>query len=106
MTGKKAFMEMLKAEGVEYIFGNPGTAEGPILDELENYPNFKYLLATQEGVAMGMADAYARYTGRPAFVSLHIDSGLANGVSLLTNAYEGGTPLVLTSAAQFPKNHL
>ncbi len=98
MTGKKAFMEMLKAEGVEYIFGNPGTAEGPILDELENYPNFKYLLATQEGVAMGMADAYARYTGRPAFVSLHIDSGLANGVSLLTNAYEGGTPLVLTSA--------
>ena len=98
MTAKKPFMEMLKAEGVEYIFGNPGTAEGPILDELENYPNFKYLLATQEGVAMGMADAYARSTGRPAFVSLHIDSGLANGVSLLTNAYEGGTPLVLTSA--------
>ena len=29
MTGKQALLEMLKAEGVEYIFGNPGTSEGP-----------------------------------------------------------------------------
>ena len=34
MTGKKALLEMLKAEGVEYIFGNPGTSEGPINDML------------------------------------------------------------------------
>jgi len=98
MTGRKAFLEMLGAEGVEYIFGNPGTSEGPILDELENYPDFKYMLTTQEGAAMGMADAYARARGKPAFVNLHIDSGLANGVSLLTNAQAGNTPLVLTSA--------
>ena len=55
------------------------------------------MLPTQEGVAMGMADAYARATGKPSFVNLHIETGLANGISLLTNAYEGGTPLVLTS---------
>ena len=48
MTGKKALMEMLLAEGVEYIFGNPGTSEGPILDELENYPDLKYMLTSQE----------------------------------------------------------
>ena len=29
MTGKQALLEMLKAEGVDYIFGNPGTSEGP-----------------------------------------------------------------------------
>ena len=91
-------MEMLRAEGVEYIFGNPGTSEGPILDELENYPDIRYMLSTQEGAAMGMADAYARYRGEPAFVNLHIETGLANGISLLANAAEGNTPLVLTSA--------
>ena len=47
---------------------------------------------------MGMADGYARATGRPSFVNLHIETGLANGISLLNNAKEGGTPLVLTSA--------
>ena len=97
MTGKRAMMEMLRAEGVEYIFGNPGTSESPIMDALEDFPDLKYMLTMQEGVAMGMADGYARATGKPSFVNLHIDTGLANGISLLTNAYEGGTPLVLTS---------
>ena len=97
MTGKRALMKMLKAEGVEYIFGNPGTTESPIMDELEHYPDLKYVLVTQEGVAMGMADAYARATGRPSFVNLHIETGLANGISLLHNAYDGGTPMVLTA---------
>ncbi|MDA1188451.1 MAG: thiamine pyrophosphate-binding protein [Chloroflexi bacterium] len=97
MKGSRALMEQLKAEGVEYIFGNPGTSESAIMDELEDYPELKYVLVTQEGVAMGAADAYARATGKPAFVNLHIETGLANGISLLHNANEGGTPLVLTS---------
>ncbi|MDA0352923.1 MAG: thiamine pyrophosphate-binding protein [Chloroflexi bacterium] len=98
MTGATALIEMLKAEGVEYVFGNPGTAESAILDALEDAPELKYILSVQESAVMGMADAYARVTGNVAFVNLHIDSGLANGIALLTNAYEGGTPLVLTSA--------
>jgi len=98
MTGKKALLEMLKAEGVEYIFGNPGTSEGPIIDALEDYPEFKYILALQEGVAVGMGEAYARATGRAAFVSLHIDSGLANGISLMQDAFTTGTPMVVVSA--------
>lgn len=97
MKGSRALMEQLRAEGVKYIFGNPGTSESAIMDELERYPDLKYVLVTQEGVAMGAADAYARSTQRPAFVNLHIETGLANGISLLNNANEGGTPLVLTS---------
>ena len=98
MTGKKALMEMLQAEGIQYIFGNPGTSEGPILDALEDYPDIQYLLTSQEGAAMGMADGYARASGKVSFVNLHIETGLANGLSLLHNAYEGGTPIVVTSA--------
>ena len=97
MRGKRALMEMLKAEGVKYIFGNPGTSESPLVQELESHPELKYILVLQEGVAMGMADGLARATRRPSFVSLHIETGLANGLSLLHNANEGGTQLVLSS---------
>ena len=97
MTGKRALMEMLSAAGVDYIFGNPGTSESPIMDVLEEYPSIRYILATQEGVSVGMADGYATSTGKPSFVNLHIETGLANGISLLHHAWEGGTPLVLTS---------
>jgi benzoylformate decarboxylase len=98
MAGKRALMEMLKAEGVEYIFGLPGSSEAPILDALEDYPDFKYILALHEGTVIGMADAYARGTGRASFVSLHIEAGLANGLGLMQDAKTSGTPMVVTSA--------
>ena len=99
MAGKQALMEMLRAEGVDYIFGNPGTSESPIMSALESYPDLRYVLSTQEGVAMGMADGYAAATGRPSFVNLHIETGLANGISLLHHAWAEGreTPMVVTS---------
>ena len=97
LSGKHALLQMFQAEGVEYIFGNPGTSESPILHTLESFPELRYILVAQEGVAMGMADAYARSSGIPAFVNLHIETGLANGISLLQNARDGGTPMVITA---------
>lgn len=97
MTGKRAVMEMLKAEGVSYVFGNPGTSEGGFMQALSGFPEIKYILAVQEGVAVGMADAYARATGTVGFLQLHIDSGLLNGFSLLNDSFAGGTPLVVVA---------
>ncbi len=97
MTGKHALAQMLAAEGVEYIFGNPGTSETPFLDGLQDFPQLQYIQALQEGTAVGMADGYARATGKPAFANIHIAGGLANGISGLYNAFRGGTPLVLTA---------
>ena len=59
MTVKQALLEMLKAEGVKLIFGNPATSEGPIIDLLGDYPEFRYILALQESVAVGMGESYA-----------------------------------------------
>ena len=97
MTGKQALTQMLIAEGLEYIFGNPGTSEPPLMDALQDFPQLKYVQALQEGTAVGMADGYPRATGRPAFANIHIAGGLANGISALYNAYRGGTPLILTA---------
>ena len=60
MTGKRALMEQLVADGVRHIFGNPGTTEQPFMDVLQDYPQLQFVLGLHEGVAVCMADAYAR----------------------------------------------
>jgi len=95
MSGKQALMEQLVAEGVKYVFGNPGTTEQPFMDILQDYPQVQYILALQEAAALGMADAYAWASGRPAFVELHIAPGLGNAIGMLHSAYYTGTPLVV-----------
>ena len=32
ISGKRAFLEILKQEGVDILFGNPGTTELPLMD--------------------------------------------------------------------------
>lgn len=98
-------MEVLRTEGVDRIFGNPGTSELPLMDELVGVADIEYVLALQEASAVAMADGYARATNRPAFVNLHIAAGLANGVGNLLNARRSHTPLVVT-AGQQDRRHL
>lgn len=97
LSGKRSFVEMLRALGVAHVFGNPGSSEGPLLALLAEQSGLRYVPALQEGVAVGMGDGYARATGEPALVCLHCETGLANGLSLLINSFRGGTPLVLCS---------
>src|SRR5207249_3049940 len=75
------------------------------MDVLQDYPQVQFMLALHEGVAVSMADAYARLTRRPAFVELHIAPGLGNALGMLHNARIGKTPLVVY-AGQSPSNVL
>ena len=59
LAGKHALLQMFQAEGVKYIFGNPGTSETPMMTILPEYPDLEYLLVLQEGVAVGMAEVTA-----------------------------------------------
>lgn len=98
--GKNIFMESLLAEGVKYIFGNPGTTENALLDSLIDYPKLTYIMALHEGVAVGMANYYAQASGTTGVANLHVGPGLGNGLGMLYNAYEGHTPMVLTAGGQ------
>ena len=64
------------------------------MDGLQDYPQLQYILSLQETPAVAMADGYARATGRPGVVNVHIAPGLANAMSMIYNAWKGGTPLV------------
>ncbi|MFD0884606.1 thiamine pyrophosphate-binding protein [Streptosporangium algeriense] len=94
--GKIAFFEQLAADGIGYMFGNPGTVEQGFLDAGAAFDT-EYILALHEGVAVGMADGYARATQRPALVQLHTGVGLGNGVGLLYQALRGGSPLLVVA---------
>ncbi|HEY0757417.1 MAG TPA: thiamine pyrophosphate-binding protein [Ktedonobacteraceae bacterium] len=96
-TGKAALIEQLLADGVCYMFGNPGTVEEGILDELSQHPELRYILALQEAVAVGIADGYARASGKVGVVQLHSGVGLGNGIGMLYQAWKGHTPLVVLS---------
>ena len=88
---------MFEAEGIEYMFGNPGTSEAPMMAVMDQYPSIEYVLVLQEGVAVGLAEGYARSTGKVPLVSLHIDNGMSNGLSLMIDQLYGGTPMVMTA---------
>lgn len=103
MKPMDALLAILRDEGITKIFGNPGTTELPLLDALPQ--DIEYVLAVQEASAVAMADGYARATGRPAFVNLHIAAGLANGLIGMLNAKRSRTPLVVT-AGQQDRRHL
>src|SRR4051812_40969468 len=95
--GKAAVFEQFAAGGITTMFGNPGTVEQGFLDVLESVPDFDYVLALQETVAIGIADGFARAGARPALVQLHSGVGLGNGIGMLYQAKRGHSPLVVVA---------
>jgi glyoxylate carboligase len=98
--GASLLMEILRSEGVDYIFGNPGTTELPLMDALLEVPAIRYILALQEASAVAMADGYAQAARRPGFLNLHTAGGLGHGMGNLLNASVSQTPLVVTAGQQ------
>jgi benzoylformate decarboxylase len=97
ISGKQAFLEVLKTEGVSVMFGNPGTTELPLMDGLAREPGIRYVLALQEAVAISMADGYAQASGGLAAVNVHVSPGLGNAMGMLYDAYKAHSPLLLTA---------
>ena len=93
-TGRQAILEQFLADGMNVMFGNPGTVEQGFLDALKDYPSLKYVLTLQESIAVLAADGYARATQRPTVVQLHSSPGIGNGVGAMYQAKRGHAPLV------------
>jgi benzoylformate decarboxylase len=97
-TVLEASADLLRAHGMTTIFGNPGSNELPFLAGLG--ADFDFVLGLHEQVVVGMAEGYARATGRPVLVNLHAASGTGNAMGALTNARYAHVPLVLLAGQQ------
>jgi benzoylformate decarboxylase len=97
MSGKRAFLELLKQEGVDTLFGNPGTTELPLMDALAVDNELRYVLGLQEATVIGMADGYAQASRKLAVVNLHVTPGLGNAMGMLYDAQKAGAPILVTA---------
>lgn len=100
ISGRSAFIELLKSEGVTHLFGNPGTTELPIMHALADYPEMRYVLGLQEAIVIAMADGYARASGELVACNVHVAPGLGNAMGSLFTAFNSGTPLIVTAGQQ------
>ena len=100
ITGRSAFISLLKDEGVTHLFGNPGTTELPIMHALTDHPDMKFILALQESLVVAMADGYSRASGELVACNVHVAPGLGNALGSLYNAKFTGTPMILTAGQQ------
>ena len=80
------------------VFGNPGSTELPMFRDFPD--DFRYALALQESVAVGMADGFAQATRNAALVSLHSAAGLGHALGNVFTAYRNQTPLVIVAGQQ------
>lgn len=94
----RAVLDVLRARDVRVIFGLPGSTEAALLDALRDEPAVRYVLTLQEGVAVAMADGYARARPGPAVVNLHTSVGTLAGLSLLYNAWRDRVPVVVLAS--------
>ncbi len=94
-TGGQLIIEQLKGAGVKYLFTNPGSYEVGFFDAFLDEP-IQLILCLHEGIVVSAADGYAKVSGGPAFINVHVVA-TAQATGQLYNAHCDQTPLVVTA---------
>jgi len=93
LSGARALVETLLAEGCECVFGIPGAQENELWDAMKSR-DLPYLFVTHEFSASTMADGYARATGKPGVISVVPGPGLTNSLTGMGEALLDSIPMV------------
>ena len=100
ITGAKALMRALQAEGVKTIFGYPGGAIMPVYDALFDYTRgekkcFDHVLVRHEQAAAHAAEGYARVSGEVGVALVTSGPGVTNTLTGIADAMMDSTPIVV-----------
>ena len=94
LTGAEAVVEMLKAHGVEVIFGLCGDTSLPLYDALARLGSMKHVLTRDERHAAYMADGYARLSGKVGVCEGPSGGGATYILPGLVEANESSIPVL------------
>ncbi|KAK4234222.1 thiamine pyrophosphate enzyme, N-terminal TPP binding domain-containing protein [Achaetomium macrosporum] len=100
-TTSFAFFEALWDAGVTHVFVNLGSDHPSIIEAMvkgarEKKGQFpRIITCPNEMVAMSMADGYARLTGKPQAVIVHVDVGTQGLGAAVHNASAGRAPVLV-----------
>ena len=103
-NGAHILLEVLKAEGVEVVFGIPGGVVLPLLDAFYDPGAPRFILTRHEQGAGHAADGYARATGRVGVCLATSGPGATNLVTALATANFDSVPVVAVTGQV--KTHL
>ena len=83
----------LEQVGVEVIFGLCGHTVVQMLDALSR-SRIRFITTRHEQIAAHASDGYARASGKPGVLLLHVGPGLTNSITGIANAALDSIPLV------------
>ena len=98
LTGTELFVNALKSEGVEMVFGYPGGYVIDIFDELYRQDSIEVILPRHEQGLVHAADGYARSTGKTGVCVVTSGPGATNLVTGIAAANYDSVPLVCFTA--------
>src|SRR5229473_8705587 len=94
-----AAIEVLKANGVEVVFGLNGDHVLRLYDGLADLGGITHVTVKHENNAALAAEAYGRLTGRPGVALTTAGPGALNSISGVASAMASGAPLVSLTGA-------
>ncbi|RLA30569.1 MAG: acetolactate synthase 3 large subunit [Gammaproteobacteria bacterium] len=95
LNGAQIFVQCLKEENVDILFGYPGGAVLHIYDAIFQDDEINHILVRHEQAATHAADGYARSTGKPGVCLVTSGPGATNAVTGIATAYMDSIPLVV-----------
>ncbi len=98
MRGARIFLEALRCEGIDAVFGYPGGAVLHIYDEIGlsgQELGIKHYLVRHEQAALFAAAGYAQATGKTGVALVTSGPGGTNAITGITNAFMDSLPIVV-----------
>jgi acetolactate synthase-1/2/3 large subunit len=105
-TAAEAWLGLLAARGVDYLFANGGTDFAPVVEAYAKGEKLgwrlpKVVIVPHENMGVAMAHGYTMITGRPQAMMVHVGVGTANALNGIINASRQNIPM-LFSAGRTP----
>src|SRR5688572_4490174 len=94
ISGAEAVVEMLRAHGVEAIFGLCGDTSLPLYDAMARLGSMRHILTRDERHAAYMADGYARLSGKVGVCEGPSGGGATYILPGLVEANESSVPIL------------
>lgn len=98
LTGGQIVAKALKANGVDYVAGMPGTGSLALLDALlMPGTDIPFIQVIQEQSAVHLADGYFRACGRPMAVLLPVPVGISKALGAIATALADASAMLVIS---------
>jgi acetolactate synthase-1/2/3 large subunit len=101
-TAADAWLGLLAARGIEYLFANGGTDFAPVVEAYAKGQKLGWrlpqiVIVPHENMGVAMAHGFAMVTGRPQAMMVHVGVGTANSLNGLINASRQNVPILFTA---------